>query len=88
MIGSPEAADLSKKDKIEGVSRLQQGHTKAEITLMWRQVCAQHQSCLATMSVQTRHHGTQRDLLVPENYQAPHSQTTLPETCLGDHLGF
>ena len=59
-MGRPEAVGPSEEDKMEGVSRPKPGHAKAEITLL--------QSHLTTMSVQIRHHGTQRDLLLPEAY--------------------
>ena len=88
VMGSPEAVGPSEEDKTEGVSRPKQGHARAKITLMQRQVCALYWSHAMTTSVQTRYCGTQRDLLVPENYWAPHFQTNLTEACLGDCSGF
>ena len=86
-MGSLEAAGLGEEENAEGVSGPKQVHVREEIILMQRKAYTQYQSHLTTMSVQTRHCSTQRDLQVPENYRAPHSQTTLPEACSGDCSG-
>ena len=73
---SPGTVGPSKESKVEGAIRPTQGLSRTSTTFTQRLMCPQCQSHPGTMSLLNGHSGTLRNLLVPEDHQTPHSQTT------------
>ena len=83
----PETVGPGRESEVEGIVGPRQGLSRTSTPFLQRQEYPQYQSHLETTLLLTGHSGALRNLPVPEDHQAPHSQTTLPEAHPGDWPG-